>query len=70
MQDQASIGVGGSAVRAKRRLRQGGNPHYLFGVRQRNHGAVQAYAGASGILPGMFPAETPSGIGLMLIENL
>jgi hypothetical protein len=70
MQNQASVGFGGGAVRAKRGLREGGNPHYLFTVRQRHHSAFQAYAGASGILPGMFPAETASGNGLMLMENL
>ena len=62
--------LGAAAVRAKRRLRQGGNPHHVFGVRQGNHRAVQANAGSSGILPGMFPAEAASGVGLSLIENL
>ena len=70
VQDQASIGVGRSAIRSKRKLRQGGNPHNLFRVRQGNHRAVQAYTGASGVLPGMFPAEAASGVGLILIENL
>ena len=51
------------------RLRQGGNPHNLFGVRKGNHGAVQAHAGAAGLLPGMFPAETAAGVDLILTEN-
>ena len=52
------------------RLRQGGNAHHVFGVRQGDHRALQADAGASGILPGMFPAEAASGLGLRLNENL
>ena len=35
--------------------RAGRNHDQLFGVRQRNHGAVPADAGSAGVLPGMFP---------------
>ena len=62
--------LGGGAFGARQRLRQGGDAHHVFGVRQGNHRALQANPGASSILPGVFPAEEASSLGLKLNENL
>ena len=59
------VAVLGAANTRTSRFVENRDPRRVFAVRQRDHGTVQADAGTSRTLPGMFPAEAASGVGLI-----
>ena len=65
VQSEACFGAWrGTRARRQQYVREGGNSHHVFAMREGNHGALQADSGPSRFLPGVFSRTPASGYRL------